>query len=292
MIVVFWDRNKESDIYAYKIYRSTAREGAYTYIATVLHPTNYYEDPDGTVNNWYKVSAVDTDGNESDLSLPISGGDAIEYAGVRVLLRSAFEIPVFDELATLNADRDRAIFAYGNWNEDFDPIIYQNNVRLASGYTVNYDGTIDFNTPLGEYDWVTASYKFSFFEPSAVNEMIYTALNEFNSFPPVSEYTLVNLPDYYEPVVLYGAIRLLLQQMIFELNFKEVAVIFGEPDNPTDASRVIGTLETLKQNYVNVWERLVEAKKYGRYPTISQIVAPIYTLPGGRARWFRMLFAK
>lgn len=290
--MVFWDRNKESDIYAYKVYRSTARDGSYTYIATVLHPTNYYEDPDGTVDSWYKVSAVDSDGNESDLSLPISGGDAIEYAGVRVLLRSAFEIPVFDELATLDADRNRALFAYGNWNEDFDPIVYQNNVRISSGYIVNYDGTIDFNTPLGEYDWITASYKFSFFEPSAVNEMIYVALNEFNSFPPVSEYTLVNLPDYYEPAVLYGAIRLLLQQMIFELNFKEVAVIFGEPDNPTDASRVIGNLETLKQNYVSAWERLVEAKKYGRYPTISQIVAPIYTLPGGRARWFRMLFAK
>jgi len=292
MIVCFWDRNTEPDIFSYKVYRATAREGAYTYIATVLHPTNFYQDDDGTINSWYKISAVDTDDNESDLSLPISGGEAIEYAGVRVLLRSAFEIPVWDEMANFNANRNTALFAYGNWNENFDPHLYRNNVRLTTGYTVNYDGTVDFNSALSSVDWVTASYKFAFFEPSAVNELIYTALNEFNSFPPVSPYDLTSLPEYYEPAVLYGAIRLLLQQMIFELNFKEVAVIFGEPDNPTDASGVIGHLETLKQNYLNVWEKLIEAKKFGPYPRIQQLVAPIYTLPGGRARWFRMLFAK
>jgi hypothetical protein len=268
MIIVFWDRNKENDIYSYKVYRSSAREGSYTYIDTVIHPTNYYEDPDGTANSWYKISAVDTDGNESDQSLPISGGEAIEYAGVRVLLRSAFEIPVWDEMANFNATRDQAIFAYGNWNEDFDPHVYLNNVRLETGYTINYDSTIDFNSELDESDWVTASYKFAFFEPSAVNELIYTSLKEFNSFPPASNYTLTSLPEYYEPAVLYGAIRLLLQQMIFELNFKEVAIVFGEPDNPFDASKVIGHLETLKQNYANVLEKLWEAKKFGPYPRI------------------------
>lgn len=292
MITVFWDRNTELDIYQYKVYRSSAREGTYTYIATVDHPTNYYEDADGTTTDFYKVSAVDTEGNESDMSLPISGGEAIEYAGVRVLLRSAFEIPVWDEMANFDATREQAIFAYGNWNESFNPHVYLNNVRLDSDYIVNYDGTIDFSTPLDESDWVTASYKFSFFEPSAVNEVIHISLNEFNSYPPTSTYTLDSLPDYYEPAVLYGAIRLLLQQMIFELNFKEVAVIFGEPDNPFDASRTIGSLETLKQNYVSVLDKLNEAKKYGPYPRIKSIVAPVYTLPGGRSRWFRLLFAK
>jgi len=292
MTVVFWDRNTEPDVAEYKVYRSTARSGAYTYIATVDHPTNFYQDADGTLNSWYEITAVDTSGNESDASLPISGAESLEYAGVRVLLRSAFEIPVHDELAYYDTDRNKAIFAYGNWNESFDPHVYQNNVRLDSGFTINYDGTIDFNNPMTSADWITASYQFSFFEPSAVNELIYIALNEFNSFPPASNYTLDTLPDYYEPAVLYTTIRLMLQQMIFELNFKEVAVIFGEPDNPTDASKTIANLETLKKNYVDVLMLLIESKKRGPYPRIQQVVAPIYTLPGGRARWFRLLFAK
>ena len=46
----------------------------------------------------------------------------------------------------------------------------------------------------------------------------------------------------------------------------------------------------MKKNYEGDWEKLVEQKKLGPYPSSKLIVTPEYTLPGGRSRWFRYLF--
>jgi fibronectin type 3 domain-containing protein len=73
---VSWSANTEADLVGYKVYRSTNSGGPFTYIATVavLPAPSYYDDDQGNklVNDqyyYYKVSAFDTQGKESDLSL-------------------------------------------------------------------------------------------------------------------------------------------------------------------------------------------------------------------------------
>jgi hypothetical protein len=49
-------------------------------------------------------------------------------------------------------------------------------------------------------------------------------------------------------------------------------------------------METLKKNYEEEFTRLLEQKKFGRYPRTKAITVPEFTLPGGRSRWFRYMF--
>jgi len=71
------------------------------------------------------------------------------------------------------------------------------------------------------------------------------------------------------------------------LQFQQPAQIFGGPEQ---AKQAFANFETLKQNYSSDWEKLLEQKKFGPYPTTRMVVTPEYTLPGGRSRWFRYLF--
>lgn len=74
-VLLTWSANTEADLVGYKIYRSTSAAGPFTLIATVgKMPAPTYLDNDnqnGLVNDqyyYYKISAFDTQGKESDLS--------------------------------------------------------------------------------------------------------------------------------------------------------------------------------------------------------------------------------
>jgi fibronectin type 3 domain-containing protein len=74
-ILINWSANTEPDLVGYRVYRSTNSGGPFTLIATVgTQPAPSYLDNDqqnGLVNDqyyYYKVSAFDTQGKESDLS--------------------------------------------------------------------------------------------------------------------------------------------------------------------------------------------------------------------------------
>ncbi len=65
-----WTANAEGDLASYAVYRSTSSNGIYNQVGTVTVPDTTFENTeltDGTMY-YYKVSAVDTTGNESDLS--------------------------------------------------------------------------------------------------------------------------------------------------------------------------------------------------------------------------------
>jgi fibronectin type 3 domain-containing protein len=73
---ISWSANTEADLVGYKVYRSTNSGGPFSYVATIaaLPAPEYYDDDRGNklVNDqyyYYKVSAFDTQGKESDLSL-------------------------------------------------------------------------------------------------------------------------------------------------------------------------------------------------------------------------------
>ncbi|NLF98389.1 MAG: hypothetical protein GX569_16775 [Candidatus Riflebacteria bacterium] len=74
-ILVNWSANTEPDLVGYRLYRSNSSGGPFTLIATIgTQPAPSYLDNDqqnGLVNDqyyFYKISAFDTQGKESDLS--------------------------------------------------------------------------------------------------------------------------------------------------------------------------------------------------------------------------------
>jgi len=74
-ILVNWSANTEPDLVGYRLYRSSSSGGPFTLIATIgTQPAPSYLDNDqqnGLVNDqyyFYKISAFDTQGKESDLS--------------------------------------------------------------------------------------------------------------------------------------------------------------------------------------------------------------------------------
>jgi len=71
-IQVIWTSNTEPDIQDYRIYKSTtsADSGFGVPIATVGAPGNSYTDSafDASIQTWYKITARDLAGNESDFS--------------------------------------------------------------------------------------------------------------------------------------------------------------------------------------------------------------------------------
>ncbi|UCC22124.1 MAG: hypothetical protein JSW23_10035 [Planctomycetota bacterium] len=66
-----WDDNTEEDLNSYNVYRSTDEEGPYSQIGTGILDSNYSDSTFvDDVQNYYTVTAVDNNGNESDGSSP------------------------------------------------------------------------------------------------------------------------------------------------------------------------------------------------------------------------------
>lgn len=95
-ILINWSANTEPDLVGYRVYRSTNSGGPFTLIATVgTQPAPSYLDNDqqnGLVNDqyyYYKLSAFDTQGKESDLartnSIQIRAGLPVEERPPRVV---------------------------------------------------------------------------------------------------------------------------------------------------------------------------------------------------------------
>ena len=69
-----WDANEEDDIAEYKIYRSIQSDEGYQLIATLFKDELFYEDTDVRVETeyYYRITAVDENDNESNMSQTIS----------------------------------------------------------------------------------------------------------------------------------------------------------------------------------------------------------------------------
>lgn len=88
-VALTWKRNLEADLFGYNIYRSATQAGTYTKVNSV--PTDriaYYTDAGLTplTRYYYKVTAVDSSGNESALS-------AIAATSTNPPLHSIFPVP-------------------------------------------------------------------------------------------------------------------------------------------------------------------------------------------------------
>ena len=222
--------------------------------------------------------------------------DTVYYSG-RVLefklalehhLHCAQNIPIFYEQARPTRDSKTYRFSFSNWNQSTGVVIYRNENVVNEDAEVNYfDGTVTFDTALTVHEVVNADYNFRWFSDEELFRFLNNALQTVNQFPPASGYTLENAPDRYIPIILYGAAKDALRHLMMCIQFQQPSQIFGGTEN---AQKAFTNFETLKQNYSKDWEKLLEQKKYGPYPSTRLIVTPEYTLPGGRSRWFRYLF--
>lgn len=205
------------------------------------------------------------------------------------LLGYTQRIPVFREPARMNKTRTAAELTFPRWNQPAGAKIWLNGELYTDQVTINWlKGTLEFSSPLSQYDEVTADYNFRWFSDDELDNFIVQAINVFNQYPPHSAYRLYNVPERYFITMEYQAVVIALRRLLMDLMYQEPIKVYGGPQN---WDNILQRLERLKENYEKELEKLYEQKKYGPYVGLTRTVTvPEYTLPGGRSRWFRYLF--
>ena len=197
--------------------------------------------------------------------------------------------PVFNEPARLNKARVIASLTFPRWNQIAGAQVFINGQPREAGFAVDYlNGKVTFNTPLSIYDQATVSYNFRWLTDEELDGFVVNGFNIFNNWPPHSVYNITNLPERFAAPVFYGAAIDVIRRWMMDVQFQEPAKIFGGLEM---ASKIFGQMDTLKKNYEDWLEKILEQKKYGPYVGLTRTVTvPEFTLPGGRSRWFRYLF--
>ena len=207
-------------------------------------------------------------------------------AGLETYLGCMQAIPVVNETARRNASRDQYLFTFPRWNLG-NHAIFMNKEEVTSGFTIDFDnGLVRFDNPLLTSDVIRSTYTFRFFSQTDLLRFINDAINNLNVGPPLLSYTPETLPTQFFGVVMQGAAALAIQKMLMCWSIQQIRKIFGD-----DASATQSNWQSLKQNYEENFKVLREQAKISRYPPPAAVIAPEYTLPGGRSRWFRYLFS-
>jgi hypothetical protein len=226
------------------------------------------------------------------------GGSNAVHTAMMTLMRIKLEqmlsalqsIFIYMEQALPTADFQTYAFSFQRWNQAAGVRVYRNQILITDGYEVDYlNGRITFDVPNLPEDQVHVDYNFRFFSDDDLNLFLLNGLNVFNLFAPHTNASFLNLPDKYIPPTLYGAavdaIRAFMQQLIWP----RTRALF---ETPQGADKAYDQYETLKKNYEETWKMLVEQKKLFPYAGLTRlIIQPMFTLPGGRARFFRYLFS-
>lgn len=201
----------------------------------------------------------------------------------------AQHIPVYWEQSMLTADPAKRNFAYGNWRKDPMPIVRRNGKIIDDGWVPDYKGNVFFQDVPQETDDINVTYTFSYFSDEELASFLNEGLRAMNSLPPASwNYSNIEqTPRHWEYGILLVAAMHAMRRLIMGLNFQERAIIFGE--NPDNARAVQNMFKDLYQSYSDTWKDVSDGIKK-TLPAMGMIVIPEYTLPGGRARWYRYLY--
>lgn len=242
---------------------------------------------DGVINKELQeivIAADATDGNY------YSGQVLLMRHSLELMLGCSQHIPIYFQQAQPSRDRRTFRWTKGRWNQTPGVKIYRNKQLINSGYEVNFfRGQVKFDSPLTEFDSVFADYTFRWFSDEQLDRFLSNGVSRLNIYPPHTTYGVGNVPAKYIPTVLYGAAVDALRTLMMCVNFQEPAQYFGGPE---EAAKAFGNFEQLKKNYEDSLKDMLEQKKYFPYRGLTKaIVAPEFTLPGGRSRWFRMLFS-
>ena len=271
------------------------RSGFYTFDWTV--PAN--ADTGNYLVTW-SYTAQGFSGTELQTIVVTASGDSsaeVQFYGSKLsdlrvalgeMIGCAQKIPVFHEQALPDIESKKYKLTFTRWNQAYGTRVYRNNKLVEDGLTINYfNGTIIFDNPLSQYDTIHADYNFRWFSDEQLDRFLLNALHLVNFNPPQSTFNLNTIPDLYVPLLLYGAAKDAMRELLMCLQFQQPQQVFGGMEA---AKSAFSNIETLKKNYEEEFKTQLDKKKYGRYPRTKVIVTPEYTLPGGRSRWFRYMF--
>jgi hypothetical protein len=208
-------------------------------------------------------------------------------AGLETYLGCMQAIPVYSEVSRRNATKSEFQFTFPRWNMG-NHTVFVNDEEVTSGFAIDTDaGRVRFDAPLLDSDAVRATYTFRFFSSTDLLRFINDAINNLNVGPPLYSWTPETLPPQMFGVIMQGAAALAIQKLLMCWSIQQIRKIFGDKD----AQAVQSNWQSLKQNYEEQFKELRVQAKISRYPTPAAVIAPEYTLPGGRSRWFRYLFS-
>ena len=217
--------------------------------------------------------------------------------GLYMMIKASMEIPVWDEQALISNNGLKACFTFKRWNIFYNKTtIYRNGEIMNTGYTIDYDnGEVTFDSALTENDTIHADYNFQWFSPEEVSWFLHLAVQEINVQPPGSSFQLGNAPANWAPGIIYGASINALRRLIHDLSYQQPQVVYGiHPaqygEGGGGAANALENFKYLKENYEKIFEEIKKDIKWQQWPTIGMIIAPEFTMPGGRSRWFRYLF--
>lgn len=177
-IRVVWERNSNSEVIAYNVYRSSALQGGFSLIGSVGQTSSpYFQDegddsdgdgiPDGLANNityFYKVTALDRAGRETPLSL-----SAAVSAAPGVLPNETIDLAV--ENVSAYAGRNEAYLSWNRLDQDqiFGYYVYRTTSGNAGGYQLIGVTPAEINGFIDGGLSVTESYIYQI--APAVNEL-------------------------------------------------------------------------------------------------------------------------
>lgn len=218
--------------------------------------------------------------------------DAQVLAPVVIIYRKVLEtyigftqrIPVFHEIGRLNENKTTAVFSFKRWNQPAGARIFVNGNLTTSGFNVDFlKGEVTFSSILSAYDEVQASYTFRWFMDDELDKFIEQAVDVFNQYPPHTNFNISTLEANYARAgvtVTHQAAVFSLRRIMLDLIVQEPAKVFGGLER---ADKLMGSINTLKQNMEEEILKLYEQKAKGPYVGLTKTVTvPEFTLPGGR----------
>ena len=220
------------------------------------------------------------------------------YNEKATILRNALEyrlacaqcIPVYYEQAKPSHDNQTYYFTFPRWNQSSNVRVYRNKkIDMIESGNIDIDcfrGRVIFDRPLTQYDRIFADYNFRWFDDDELHQYLVAGVNTFNSYPPVSGYTIDTLPDSWTNSIVLHAASEALRKLLLCLNFQEPRQVFGGDDM---LSQVYGNIDGIKKNYEESYNKLFDLKKFGAYPVIAIVSVPSHTLPGGRCLAYNTL---
>jgi hypothetical protein len=207
-----------------------------------------------------------------------------------IFIYEAQHIPVYWEQGYHKGDHRTFNFAYGNWQMDPRVLVRLNKRIISDGFYSDYNGTIRMEWDLDPEDEVYAQYYFKYFSDEELLDFLNIGLYSMNSTPPASVYyqSINGIPYEWKYGVLLAAAAQAMKRLVFGFNFQERAFVLAE--DGAEQQRKIENFKALYTDYTTTWAEQAKNVKTRKLPGTMQLVTPEYTLPGGRSRWFRMMY--
>lgn len=239
----------------------------------------------------YEYQEVIVSEKVTDASDALYGNIISDFRNMfNLMVGCAQSIPVYHEEGIPHDDTQTYNFTFKRWNQSSGVRIYRNNklVSESEDIEINYfKGSIKFLKMQHNVDTIHTDYNFRWFNDEQIDQFLANSLSMINLYPPASNYGIMNVPGRFLALMLYGAAKDALRELMMCLMFQQPQEVFG---GPNAARQALNSMETLKKNYEEEFFKGLEQKKFGPYPKSRAVVTPEYTLPGGRSRWFRYMF--